>query len=70
MRNHLPVPEVDISAYELEIEAEGIKKTVVLTYEELKKLPKHTVTATVMCAGNRRSEMSKVSDFYLKTCWL
>ncbi|KAF2905039.1 hypothetical protein ILUMI_01140 [Ignelater luminosus] len=60
VRNHLPVPEVDVSAYELEIEAEGTKKTVILTYEELKKFPKHTVTATIMCAGNRRSEMTKV----------
>ncbi|KAK4883516.1 hypothetical protein RN001_006835 [Aquatica leii] len=60
VRNHLPVPEIDISTYELEVEVEDTDKKVVLTYEKLKDLPKHTITATIMCAGNRRSEMSKV----------
>ncbi|KAK5650552.1 hypothetical protein RI129_001581 [Pyrocoelia pectoralis] len=49
VRNHLPVPEVDISTYELEVEV-----------EDFKQFQKHTITATIMCAGNRRSEMSKL----------
>ncbi|EEZ97850.1 sulfite oxidase, mitochondrial [Tribolium castaneum] len=60
VRNHLPVPKVDPETYELEIEIEGKNKTLSLTLDELKKLPRHTITATIMCAGNRRSEMTKV----------
>lgn len=59
VRNHLPVPDVDPNTYELEIEIEG-KNNVVFTLDQLKRLPKKTITATIMCAGNRRSEMTKV----------
>ncbi|KAL3276451.1 hypothetical protein HHI36_011832 [Cryptolaemus montrouzieri] len=60
VRNHLPVPDIDASTYELEIEIEGKAKTLCLSLEDLKQFPKYTITATVMCAGNRRSEMTKV----------
>ncbi|XP_044257778.1 sulfite oxidase [Tribolium madens] len=60
VRNHLPVPNIDPETYELEIEIEGKNKTLTFTLDELKKLPRHTITATIMCAGNRRSEMTKV----------
>ncbi|XP_025831817.1 probable sulfite oxidase, mitochondrial [Agrilus planipennis] len=60
VRNHLPVPEVDPKKYELEVDVEGTNKSIKLTVESLKKLPKHTITATIMCAGNRRSEMTEV----------
>lgn len=59
-RNHLPVPQVDPSTYQLEIR--GLPGgTVSLSLEDLKsRFPKHTVTATLQCAGNRRSEMNQV----------
>ncbi|KAK9508369.1 hypothetical protein O3M35_005950 [Rhynocoris fuscipes] len=60
VRNHLPVPDVDPETYELEIEGIGIEGTKTFTLDDLKKLPKHTVTATIMCCGNRRGEMSKI----------
>ncbi|KAL1122967.1 hypothetical protein AAG570_003291 [Ranatra chinensis] len=60
VRNHLPVPEVDAETYELEISGLGLKKDLKLSLKDLKKFPKHTVTAAVQCAGNRRSEMTKV----------
>nr|XP_019529350.2 probable sulfite oxidase, mitochondrial [Aedes albopictus] len=62
VRNHLPVPEVDIKEYELEIEVElsGKIKSKTFKYEDLRKLPKHTVVATIMCGGNRRGEMMEV----------
>nr|XP_022903826.1 probable sulfite oxidase, mitochondrial [Onthophagus taurus] len=64
VRNHLPVPYVDPETYELEIEVDNgtnnIKKTLKL--EDLKKLPKHTINATIMCAGNRRSEMNRIKE--------
>ncbi|TSK16209.1 Sulfite oxidase, mitochondrial [Bagarius yarrelli] len=61
-RNHLPVPRVDPKTYRLKIE--GLPGgTVSLTLDELKSLfPKRTVTATLQCAGNRRSEMNKVKQ--------
>lgn len=61
-RNHLPVPKVDPETYKLEIE--GLPGgAVALTLDELKsRFPKHTVTATLQCAGNRRSDMNKVKQ--------
>lgn len=60
MRNHLPVPQIDPESYELEVEIEGHENTLILTLDDLKQMPKTTITATVMCAGNRRSDMTKV----------
>ncbi|KAM9408581.1 sulfite oxidase, mitochondrial [Pholidichthys leucotaenia] len=59
-RNHLPVPRVDPSSYRLHVE--GLPRGVLtLSLEELKtQFPKHTITATVQCAGNRRQDMNKV----------
>ncbi|XP_076861178.1 sulfite oxidase, mitochondrial [Brachyhypopomus gauderio] len=61
-RNHLPVPQVDPSKYRLKIE--GLPGNAVsLTLDELKSnFPKYTVTATIQCAGNRRSDMNKVKQ--------
>nr|XP_016931800.1 sulfite oxidase, mitochondrial [Drosophila suzukii] len=58
VRNHLPVPVISPEDYELEIEGGEKKKT--LSLEGIKDLPKHSVTAAIMCGGNRRSEMTKV----------
>lgn len=62
VRNHLPVPEIDPKTYELEVEIENRKATVTFTLDELKMMPSKTITATIMCAGNRRSEMMKVKS--------
>ncbi|MEW5307520.1 MAG: hypothetical protein WDW36_009909 [Sanguina aurantia] len=60
VRNHLPVPTVDADAYRLRVEGEGLR-TMDLTLEALKtKFKKHTITATIQCAGNRRDEMNKI----------
>lgn len=63
-RNHLPVPRVDPATYKLDVEIQGPNGerggTFSLSLEDLKnKFPKHTVTATIQCAGNRRSDMHK-----------
>lgn len=64
VRNHLPVPEVDLATYELEVS--GIRtKDVTLKLDDIKKFPKYTVTAAIQCAGNRRSEMSQVNVYGL-----
>ncbi|XP_018580721.2 sulfite oxidase, mitochondrial isoform X2 [Scleropages formosus] len=61
-RNHLPVPRVDPGTYRLEIQ--GLPKgPVSLSLADLKSnFPKHTVTATLQCAGNRRLEMNQVKQ--------
>ncbi|XP_039283083.1 sulfite oxidase, mitochondrial, partial [Nilaparvata lugens] len=59
VRNHLPVPVVDVSAWRLTIEGVGFK-SIELSMDQIKKFPKHTVTTSIQCAGNRRSEMSKI----------
>lgn len=60
-RNHLPVPQVDPASYQLQVE--GLPGVLTLSLEELKtRFPKHTVTATLQCAGNRRSEMNKIKQ--------
>nr|XP_046198120.1 sulfite oxidase, mitochondrial isoform X1 [Oncorhynchus gorbuscha] len=62
-RNHLPVPQVDPKSYRLQVEGVPGGASLSLSLEELKTLfPKHTVTATLQCAGNRRSEMNKVKQ--------
>lgn len=55
------MPDIDVSTYELELFDEESQKEKTLTMKDVKKYPKHTITATIMCAGNRRSEMTKVS---------
>ncbi|XP_053998373.1 sulfite oxidase, mitochondrial isoform X2 [Hylaeus anthracinus] len=58
VRNHLPVPEVDLKTYVLEVAVEE-KTRKTLRFEDIKKYPKYTITSAVMCGGNRRSEMAQ-----------
>ena len=61
VRNHLPVPEIDMKKFKLGLAVDGTKKENHLTLDALKrKFPKKTVTTTVQCAGNRRSDMVKI----------
>ncbi|XP_052824361.1 sulfite oxidase [Octopus bimaculoides] len=60
VRNHLPVPEVNVETYRLDVTTENSKRTVSLSVKDLKKFPKHDVTSVVQCAGNRRSEMKEI----------
>ncbi|XP_077996158.1 sulfite oxidase-like [Glandiceps talaboti] len=62
VRNHLPVPEVDPVEYSLVIETDDGRKTIELSLDELKKYEKHTITATLQCAGNRRSDMARYRE--------
>lgn len=62
VRNHLWVPRTHEAPQSVTIElSDGEEKTY--TVEDLKKKFKHyTITATLQCAGNRRSHMSKASQ--------
>ena len=59
IRNHLPVPEIDMETYKLQIGGEGLR-AVSLSLEDLKtKFKKHSVTAAVQCTGNRRADLMR-----------
>ncbi|KAK1318628.1 Sulfite oxidase [Acorus calamus] len=59
-RNHGPIPIVDdIGRYSVSVRG-LVKSSIQLTMADIKKLPKYNVTATLQCAGNRRTAMSKV----------
>ncbi|XP_057292466.1 sulfite oxidase-like [Hydractinia symbiolongicarpus] len=61
VRNHLPVPNLRSKDHKLIVKGLGIKKTIVLTVDELKsKYKKVTLEAALQCAGNRRSEMNPI----------
>ncbi len=64
IRNHLPVPSLDPKTYNLEImlPSGGSKK---FTLEDLKsKFEHHSLTITLMCAGNRRGQMGEYKKIF------
>ncbi|XP_076166172.1 sulfite oxidase isoform X2 [Ptiloglossa arizonensis] len=58
IRNHLPVPDIDLKTYVLELAIEE-KTQKTLNFADIKKCPKYTITSAIMCGGNRRSEMAQ-----------
>lgn len=59
VRNHLPVPKVDLDTYRLLVEVPG-KEPKPFTLEELmERFEKVEVVATLQCAGNRRVDLDK-----------
>ncbi|KAL3885841.1 hypothetical protein ACJMK2_025873 [Sinanodonta woodiana] len=63
IRNHLPVPVVDPKTFSLQVAVEKENEGVKLSLDDLKsKFPKKSVTTTIQCSGNRRSEMIKIKS--------
>lgn len=61
VRNHMPVPDVDVKKHRLMIEGISIKQPIVLSVEDLKhKFTQVSINATLQCAGNRRVDMAKL----------
>ncbi|XP_031843225.2 sulfite oxidase [Nomia melanderi] len=58
VRNHLPVPEIDLKTYSIELAVEETTQRC-FSFEDIKKYPKYTITTAIMCGGNRRSEMAQ-----------
>ncbi|KAK4768658.1 hypothetical protein SAY87_003799 [Trapa incisa] len=59
-RNHGPIPIVDdIESYHVDVSG-LIGSPKKLYMRDIRSLPKYNVTATLQCAGNRRTAMSKV----------
>jgi DMSO/TMAO reductase YedYZ molybdopterin-dependent catalytic subunit len=53
VRNHFAQPKLDVAKWALKVEG-AVERPLELSYDELKKLPSKTVTATLECAGNSR----------------
>lgn len=61
VRNHFPVPSIDVSNYFLDIGTiDGHWVRVTLPFLK-SKFPHHTLTVTTECAGNRRADMAAQS---------
>ena len=59
IRSHGNTPEINADSYRLSIE--GLVETpLMLSLADLGRFEQHTVTATLTCAGNRRSEHSRI----------
>lgn len=60
IRNHMPVPDVDVASYKLTIrDADGNTLTS-LSMDDLRRFPRVEVAATLQCAGNRRNGLRAV----------
>ncbi len=53
-RHHAYIPEINLSEFKLTVDGE-VAKTLSLTLDDLKKLPRASVTVTLECAGNGRA---------------
>lgn len=60
VRNHMPVPSgIDLADFCLEVKGEGLRRRC-HTLDDLKaKFAEHTVSTTIQCGGNRRTDASK-----------
>eukprot|EP00471_Norrisiella_sphaerica_P010061 CAMPEP_0184494054 /NCGR_PEP_ID=MMETSP0113_2-20130426/27679_1 /TAXON_ID=91329 /ORGANISM="Norrisiella sphaerica, Strain BC52" /LENGTH=420 /DNA_ID=CAMNT_0026879609 /DNA_START=104 /DNA_END=1363 /DNA_ORIENTATION=- len=72
-RHHHPVPVVDPNTYKLRVQSDGEVagvRELNLSLDDLrKKFKKHTVTTTLQCAGNRRSELNALGQKTQGLCW-
>lgn len=61
-RNHNLIPEIDIDDYALELMAKrnDDEPMVSLSFEDLKKMPEHTVETIISCAGGKRKALQKL----------
>ena len=58
VRSHAPNPDIDVNQYALTLEGR-VRTPLKLTLKDLSRLPRHAVTATLTCAGNRRVEFNQ-----------
>jgi DMSO/TMAO reductase YedYZ molybdopterin-dependent catalytic subunit/glyoxylase-like metal-dependent hydrolase (beta-lactamase superfamily II) len=69
VRNHGPVPSVDPSSYVLTVDG-LVREPLALSLDELRdRFERASVTATLMCAGNRRSELAAIAPIPGQVPW-
>jgi DMSO/TMAO reductase YedYZ molybdopterin-dependent catalytic subunit len=57
VRNHFSIPKLEAGTWKLKVEG-AVKKELELSYDQIRKLPSRTVTATLECAGNNRAYLT------------
>ena len=70
VRNHLAVPDIDPKEYRLIVKGKGIKKHKFTLEDLMTKFPKHEVTTTLQCAGNRREDMHSEHAIFIAPHWV
>jgi sulfite oxidase len=68
VRNHGAVPHIDAESYRLAVTG-MVRRPLRFSLDELRRLPRVTVTATLQCAGNRRLEMAAVEPIPNELGW-
>src|SRR5262249_43758564 len=53
VRSHFDVPKLDVNTWRLKVEG-AVTKPFEIDYDELRKMPSHTLTALLECSGNSR----------------
>ena len=61
VRNHFPIPELDRSAWRLEVGG-LVDRPLALTWRDLQQMPSQTLVVTLECAGNGRSGLAPRVD--------
>lgn len=69
VRNHSAVPEVDVEAFRLTITGAVRKPLRISIAELLSKFPKTNITATLQCAGNRRTDFLSLAPIPDEVPW-
>jgi len=57
VRSHFHIPTIEAASWQLSIEGE-VRNALKISYDELRKMPSKTVTATLECAGNGRARLA------------
>lgn len=68
VRNHGDVPQVDRESFRLQINGLA-RKPMKISLDELQRLPRVAVKATLQCAGNRREDMMRVKPIPNELGW-
>ncbi|HKR03922.1 MAG TPA: molybdopterin-dependent oxidoreductase [Bacteroidia bacterium] len=69
IRNHGEVPDIDINTFRLKVNG-LVENELELSLEKLKNdFPKHSVMATLQCAGNRRDQLIAVAPVPGEVPW-
>jgi sulfite oxidase len=68
IRNHGDVPQVDPASHRLSVSG-LVGRPLSLSLDDLRRLPKAEVTATLACAGNRRAELGAVAPIPGELPW-
>lgn len=65
IRNHLPVPKIDLENYKLMIVDEASGNSFEFELEDLKtKFKQYTLPVTIQCSGNKRKFMSEYESVH------